>query len=56
VTANFPYYWRVRKWLPWMYGKRCRMLARGAMNAGLFEFECGYRVVASRNSIRKVKP
>lgn len=55
ALAAYPYYWRVRKWLPLMYGKRCRMVARGTMNAGLFEFKCGYRVVASRNSIRRVK-
>jgi hypothetical protein len=54
VSADaYPYVWRVRKWLPWLHGKRCRMVARGTMNAGLFEFECGFRVVASRNSIRR---
>lgn len=54
---EFPYVWRVRRWLPWMHGKRCRVVIRGrTMNSALFEFECGYRVVSSRNYIRKAPP
>ena len=37
-------------------GKRCRVLAMGRrMNSCLLEFEDGYRVVTSRNGIRRYK-
>lgn len=36
-------------------GQRCRVLARGKMNSCLVEFETdGYRVITSRNAVRKV--
>lgn len=35
-------------------GQRCRMLVRGAMNSALLEFEDGYRMVSSRNALRRV--
>lgn len=50
---TYPYRWRVRTRLPWMFGRRCRVLARGKMNSCLVEFACGWRVVTSRNYIRK---
>ena len=50
----FPYYWRVRTRLPWRFGKRCRVLARGKKNTALIEFTDGCRVTTSRNYIRKV--
>jgi hypothetical protein len=56
MTNNSPTYdriWWWRKWLPERKGHRCRVLARGAMNAALIEFEDGKRVVASRYAIRK---
>lgn len=34
-------------------GERCRVLARGRMNSALIEFEDGYRVVTSRNGIKR---
>lgn len=52
-AADFPYVWRVRRWLPWLHGQPCRVVVRGRMNSALIEFACGYRVVASRNFIRK---
>ena len=56
-SVVFPYVWRIRKWLPWMYGRRCRVVVRGrTMNSALFEFACGFRVVSSRNYIRKAQP
>ena len=50
---KYPYYWRIRKRLPDRYGQPCRMLVRGKMNSCLLEFEDGFRVVTSRNFIRK---
>jgi len=35
-------------------GQLCRMIARGAMNSALIEFEDGYLAVVSRNALRKV--
>jgi hypothetical protein len=53
----YPYYWRVHTRLPERFGQRCRVLVRGKMNSALVEFESDqYKVVTSRNYIRKVKP
>lgn len=38
-----------------LFGRRCRLLARGAMNSALVEFENGEREVVSRNALRKVQ-
>ena len=38
-----------------LYGKRCAVVARGAMNSVLIEFEDGTREVVSRNAIRKIR-
>ena len=52
----YPYYWRVKTHLPERKGERCRVIMRGKMNSCLLEFESdSYRVVTSRNYIRKVK-
>jgi hypothetical protein len=48
-----PYIWRVRSRLPERFGQPCRVIVRGRMNSALVEFEDGYRVVTSRNYIRK---
>lgn len=50
----YPYYWRVKTRLPERKGQLCRVLVRGGMNSALVEFEDGYKVVTSRNYIRKV--
>ena len=50
---SYPYVWRVRARLPWMFGRRCRVVARGRMNTAVVEFDCGYRVATSRNYLRK---
>lgn len=34
-------------------GEVCRLVARGLMNSALIEFEDGYRVVTSRNGLRR---
>lgn len=47
--------WRVRTRLPERHGQRCRVLVRSRrMNSALVEFEDGYRVITSRNYVRKV--
>jgi hypothetical protein len=38
-----------------LYRKRCRVLARGAMNARMVEFEDGTRHIISGNALRKAK-
>jgi hypothetical protein len=49
------YIWRVRTRLPERYGQRCRVLVRGRMNSCLVEFEDGYKVVTSRNYVRRAQ-
>jgi hypothetical protein len=39
-----------------MKGRKCKVVARGAMNSCMVEFEDGQREIVSRNSIRKIKP
>lgn len=34
-------------------GQLCRVLVRGKMNSALIEFEDGFKVVTSRNGLRK---
>jgi len=49
------YYWYWKKKLPDRHGASCRVVARGALNSVLVEFEDGYRVVTSRYAVRRVK-
>jgi len=49
------YYWRVRTRLPERFGQLCWVLVRGKMNSCLVEFADGYRVVTSRNYVRRLK-
>lgn len=53
AEMKLPYYWRVRSRLPERFGQFCRILARGKKNNALVEFADGYRVVTSRNYVRK---
>ena len=53
VASPYPYVWRVRTRLPERFGQRCRVLVRGAMNSALVEFADGYKVVTSRNYLRR---
>jgi hypothetical protein len=53
--TDFPYFWRVRTRLPDRYGQPCKVLARGRLNSCLVEFQDGFRVVTSRNYLRKGK-
>lgn len=48
------HYWRAHTRLPDRYGQHCRVLVRGGRNSVLVEFDDGYRVVTSRNYIRRL--
>lgn len=48
------YRWRVRTRLHERFGHTCKVLVRGRMNSCLVEFLDGYRVVTSRNYVRKL--
>lgn len=37
-------------------GQRCMVTARGTMNSCLVEFEDGFRMVTSRNALKKATP
>lgn len=37
-------------------GQTCKLLARGAMNSCLLEFDDGFRMVTSRNALRRTNP
>lgn len=50
---DFPYFYRWKR-APHLKGKRLRILARGALNSVLVEFEDGIKHIVSLNSIRKV--
>lgn len=48
------YVWRVRTRLPERFGQRCAVLVRSRrMNSCLVQFADGYRVVTSRNYVRR---
>jgi hypothetical protein len=50
----WPYIWAwSSRPLPSRKGQRCRVLVRGSMNSALIELEDGYRVVTSRNGLRR---
>ncbi len=51
--TTYPYLWRVKARLPERKGQACRVLVRGGRNSALVEFEDGFRVVTSRNYLRK---
>lgn len=53
--ATFCRVWYWRKVLPERKGQRCRVLARGALNSCLVEFEDGFRVITVRYAVRLVK-
>lgn len=58
---TYPYLYRWRRALRGAvaaryHGQRCQVLARGALNSALVEFESGERAVISRNALRKAQP
>jgi hypothetical protein len=53
VTAQiYRWFWKAK--LPDRRGQIFRVLARGKMNSCLIEFDDGWRVITSRNALRKV--
>ncbi len=55
---KFPYRfaWKNNESRARLYGRRCRILARGAKNTVLIEFENGEMVTTSGNALRKAEP
>jgi len=49
----YRYAWKNNARRAALYGRLCRVLARGSMNSCLIEFENGERVVTSRNALRR---
>lgn len=59
MAFPYRYVWGPRFHVPGLLvldrkGSRCRIVARGAKNSALIEFEDGERAVVSRNALRKV--
>lgn len=57
-VKRYRYAWGPRYKVPGLLvlsrkGETCIVLARGAMNSALVEFEDGYQAVISRNALRK---
>jgi hypothetical protein len=48
------YGWRNNERRAALYGRRCRLLATGAMGTVLVEFENGERVTTSRRALRRI--
>ena len=46
--------WRVKTRLPERFGKPCRVLARGKLNAVLVQFADGVRVLTNRWYVRRL--
>jgi hypothetical protein len=55
VSFDRYYAWRNNSKRATMYRRRCRIVARGAMNSVLIEFESRQHEVVSRYSVRKAK-
>ena len=49
----WPLVWRWWTRLPGRYGQRCRIVARGALNTVLVEFEDGFQVATSGWAVRR---
>lgn len=52
---QYPYRWFWKAKLPHRRGQVFRVIARGALNSCLIEFDDGGRYVTSRNALRKDK-
>lgn len=55
MSQMYVYVWKNDPKRRTLYGRRCRVLARGSLNSCLVEFENGQREVISRNALRRVK-
>ena len=56
MTTWYRYVWRNNPKRATLYGRRCRVVARLAMNSAIVEFENGQREVVSRNALRRLTP
>ncbi|MBS0187093.1 MAG: hypothetical protein JSS51_03430 [Planctomycetes bacterium] len=52
-AAPFDHVYRWKKFGTRFTGRRCRVLARGAMNSVLVEFDNGEKTVCSRYAVRR---
>ena len=54
-SAEYPYRyaWKNNPKRAQMYGRACRILARGALGSVLVEFEGGQREIVSRRALRR---
>jgi hypothetical protein len=48
------HFYRWKKYRPDLYGKPCRVLARGKLNSLMIEFADGERHIVSRYAVRKL--
>jgi hypothetical protein len=53
VAATWPYRWHWRARLPERHGQLLRVVARGALNSCMVEFQDGFRAITSRNALRR---
>jgi hypothetical protein len=47
------YVWRIRKWHPERYGQAVQVLARGALNSCLVQFDDGTKMITNRWYLRR---
>jgi hypothetical protein len=50
------YAWRNNERRAALFGRRCRVVATGALGTVLVEFEDGERVTTSRRALRRTRP
>lgn len=55
MAATYVYVWKNNEKRAGLYGRRCRVIARGRMNSVLIEFEDGQREVVSRYALRRAE-
>jgi len=53
MTFGYFYSWRNNEKRATLYGRACRVLARGKMNSCAVEFENGQLEIISRHALRK---
>ena len=52
---QFRYAWKNNDKRATLYGRLCRIVARGRMNSIMVEFETGQREITSRYAARRIK-
>ena len=55
IDFTCTHFWYWRKWLGHRHNHPCRVLARGAFGSVLVEFGDGYRVIAPRFAVRRIR-